>query len=224
MKNIRRRSYRNYSDRKLIEAVASSASVAGVLRELGLKPAGGNYANIQTLIKGLNLDTSHWTGQAHRKGSTLPQSITPIEKFLVKGRVNNNVHLKSRLIREGYLENKCSRCGISEWLGEPLVLHLDHKNGDRSDNRLDNLRLLCPNCHSQTTTYCGKNVGSGSKLSTFTRLDEFKSKVVAHAETFGFSSASKKYDLHPGTVSKWVTRQHGGRADTSILKIGDSTS
>ena len=64
--------------------------------------------------------------------------------------------LKKRMIREGIVENKCSCCGISEWRGKGITLQLDHINGDNSDHRKDNLRLLCPNCHSQTDTWCGK--------------------------------------------------------------------
>ena len=67
--------------------------------------------------------------------------------------------LKQKLIREGYLQNKCSICGICEWMGSQIVCELDHINGNRYDNFLENLRILCPNCHSQTKTYCGKNKG-----------------------------------------------------------------
>jgi hypothetical protein len=65
--------------------------------------------------------------------------------------------LRKRLIREGIFENKCSSCGIHEWNKKPIVMQLDHVNGDSSDHRKKNLRLLCPNCHSQTDTWCGKN-------------------------------------------------------------------
>ena len=65
--------------------------------------------------------------------------------------------LNKRLIREGMLEEKCGVCGISEWMGAPLKLQLDHINGEGSDHRFENLRLLCPNCHSQTDTWCGQN-------------------------------------------------------------------
>lgn len=65
--------------------------------------------------------------------------------------------LNKRLIKENILENKCSCCGIDSWLGERIGLHLDHIDGDNSNHVLENLRLLCPNCHSQTDTYCGKN-------------------------------------------------------------------
>lgn len=65
--------------------------------------------------------------------------------------------LKKRLIREGVLQNKCAICSISEWNKQPITMQLDHMNGDSSDHRLENVRLLCPNCHSQTDTWCGKN-------------------------------------------------------------------
>ena len=70
--------------------------------------------------------------------------------------------MKARLIKEGYIEYKCAICGIKDWLGQPLSLQLDHINGINDDHRLENLRLLCPNCHSQTDTYAGKNKGVSS--------------------------------------------------------------
>jgi 5-methylcytosine-specific restriction endonuclease McrA len=65
--------------------------------------------------------------------------------------------LKNRLIKEGIKENKCEECGITEWMGQELVMHLDHKDGNSHNHVIDNLRLLCPNCHAQTDTWCGKN-------------------------------------------------------------------
>ena len=65
--------------------------------------------------------------------------------------------LKKRILRAGLLKNECYICGLKEWLNKPIVLQLDHINGNNKDNRIENLRLLCPNCHSQTSTWCGKN-------------------------------------------------------------------
>lgn len=73
------------------------------------------------------------------------------------GRYINSHALKLRLIEEGILESKCSICGLSEWNGKEIPIELDHINGVHSDNRLINLRILCPNCHAQTDTYCAKN-------------------------------------------------------------------
>jgi transposase-like protein len=85
----------------------------------------------------------------------------PIETYLVRGRRTNRSHLKQRLLTAGLKENRCERCGIEKWLGEPLSMALHHINGDGLDNRLENLSLLCPNCHSQTPNFSGRNVRIG---------------------------------------------------------------
>jgi transposase-like protein len=83
--------------------------------------------------------------------------LIPLEKLLVKGRRTNRTHLKGRLLAAGLKENRCELCGISTWQGRQLNVQLHHKNGDGTDNRLENVQFLCPNCHSQTDTYGGKN-------------------------------------------------------------------
>jgi hypothetical protein len=82
----------------------------------------------------------------------------PIETYLVRNRRTNRSHLKQRLIRSGLKENRCERCGIAEWRGEPLSMALHHINGDGLDNRLENISMLCPNCHSQTPNFSGRNI------------------------------------------------------------------
>lgn len=77
----------------------------------------------------------------------------PIEYFLVKNASINNTDLKRKLFASGLKEEKCEKCGIVDWLGEPLRFELDHINGINNDNRLNNLQILCPNCHSQTPTH-----------------------------------------------------------------------
>jgi len=81
----------------------------------------------------------------------------PIEVYLVSGRRTNRTHLKQRLLAEGLKQHRCERCGIESWLGEPLSMALHHVNGDGLDNRLENLVLLCPNCHAQTPNFSGRN-------------------------------------------------------------------
>lgn len=86
---------------------------------------------------------------------TRPQGV-PMCDLLVAGRRRNRTHVKQRLLASGLKDNRCDECGITEWRGERLAMQLHHVNGDGSDNRLVNLRLLCPNCHSQTENYSGR--------------------------------------------------------------------
>lgn len=154
---------RKYTDQQFIEAVRNNFSVRNVLQSLGLAPAGGSYKTFYQRVKELNLDISHFTGQGHLKGKShnwAPKMSLDI--ILVKdSSYSNSSHLKDRLIKEGILENKCHnpKCGISDWCGEPLSLHLDHIDGNNTNNLIENIRLLCPNCHSLTPTYCGRNIG-----------------------------------------------------------------
>lgn len=148
-----------WSKANVTAAVENNVSIAGVLRDMGLKASGGNYRQFHRYAKIYSLDLSHFTGQAHLKGKTHNWARKiPDDEIFVKGSTyNNGTDLRKRILGAGLLEYECAWCGISEWRGEKLTLHVDHINGDPSDNRIENLRFLCPNCHSQTDTYAGKN-------------------------------------------------------------------
>lgn len=81
----------------------------------------------------------------------------PVGEYLVRDRRVNRTHLKGRLLAAGLKRNRCERCGIEDWLGEPLAMALHHVNGEGTDNRLENLMMLCPNCHAQTPNFSGRN-------------------------------------------------------------------
>lgn len=102
---------------------------------------------------------SHLKNQSS-KGQKKAKSRVHVSQHLIYGSTIHTYRLKQKLWRDSYKEKKCEQCGITEWQGQPVPLELDHINGDRWDNRLENLRILCPNCHALTPTNSGKNVGS----------------------------------------------------------------
>lgn len=147
---------RRWSDDELAAAVASSCSLAQAIGQLGLRVAGGNYATVRRAIAQAGLDTSHFGGQAWSKG-IVRGPRRPLDDYLSNRFPISSYALKLRLLREGILTAKCNRCGGTEWLGQPMPLELEHRDGDSSNNALANLELLCPNCHAQTPTYRNRN-------------------------------------------------------------------
>ena len=140
------------------EAIRKSKSIASICRYLGLTPAGGNYRIIHQAIEEYKLDTSHFTGQGWNVGLRFkPKAITNMADILKKDSTYQSYKLKRRLILEGLKERKCECCGLTEWQGEPIPLELHHINGDNRDHRIENLQMLCPNCHALTETYRGRN-------------------------------------------------------------------
>jgi hypothetical protein len=94
---------------------------------------------------------------AVRRGAIIPRAFPmPIEDLLVADTYRSRHNIKLRLVGEGIKPNRCEVCGLSEWLGRPLSMALHHINGDGRDNRLENLQLLCPNCHSQTANFSAR--------------------------------------------------------------------
>ena len=146
-----------YHARRLGQPFNSSANNRYDWREIqGYHDTG---RSLQECIDRFGFSPASWS-KAIREGrlvSNTPygQDKLTLEQVMERGRAPYN--LKRRLIKSGMLRDHCYICGINTWLDKPLVLHLDHINGDGDDHRYDNLRLLCPNCHSQTDTYCGRN-------------------------------------------------------------------
>jgi len=152
-----------YSEQDLRDAVKTSGSLRQVLQKLNIVAAGGNYETTKKRISHYGIDTSHFHGQLWNKGKTIGPK-RPIEEYLVNGKYIQSNSLKKRLISEGIKEHKCECCGITEWNGQPTPIELDHIDGNRYNNVIENLRILCPNCHAQTDTYCGKNKSKYLKL------------------------------------------------------------
>ncbi len=145
---------KSWDDSKLTSAVAKAETLSDVLREFGMATGSGNYKSINKAIARLGIDTSHLIGRGSGRGGN---ARTDAEVFCENSTYSRHGLLR-RLLAKGVSE-ECAVCGVGgEWQGKPLRLQVDHINGVNNDHRLENLRVMCPNCHSQTATWGGKNV------------------------------------------------------------------
>ena len=146
------------SDDQLREILLSSFSARECMLKAGWKVGGGSYNLVYTQAKRLGVSLDHFTGQGHLRGKSHNFNRKPIEYYLVENCFHISSHaLKLRLIKDGIKDHRCDICDTTEWRGQPVPIELDHINGDHYDNRLENLRIICPNCHAQTPTHAGKN-------------------------------------------------------------------
>ena len=149
---------RIWTKEDLIKTVKESSSIRQIIQKLGLIPAGGNYSQIQKYLKEYGISTSHLKGKVWNKGLTgIGVYRTALKDVLKKGSFYQSYKLKNRLFKEGLKNPLCEECGWAKKAEDGRIpLELDHINGDHYDNRLGNLRVLCPNCHSLTDGHRGR--------------------------------------------------------------------
>jgi len=206
--------------------INNSITIKEVILKLGLNYVSSHYKTINARIKEEGIDISHFNPTANRKPSI---EKTPLNNILVENSTYSRHLLKPRLIEEGLLEEICESCGIgSEWNGEPLSLQLDHINGVNDDNRFDNLRFLCPNCHSQTETFgarnhkkkdkpkcrdCGGKVSERSKSGLCIKCNgkanrkadrPSKDILLSQVKELGYVGTGKMYGVSDNAVRKWL--------------------
>lgn len=147
-----------YTKEIMEKACLNAKSIAQVCRNLGLKPIGGNYKTVKNNIEKFGIDISHFTGLRWSKGlkSSEETARIPLKSILQKDVNYSSSKLRERLIAIGLKPSVCEVCGYTE------NLELHHINGDHFDNRLENLQILCPNCHAKTDNYRGRNTSKNS--------------------------------------------------------------
>jgi hypothetical protein len=144
-----------FSPKEFADLVKNSISRSDIFDKLKMRKSGASFTILNRRIEREKVDTSHF-----RLGGELSDNRKySNEELFVKNSPNSTYRVRQRVIKDNLIDYRCKECGISEWQGKKITLELDHINGDRYDNRLVNLRFLCPNCHSQTETFGGKNMG-----------------------------------------------------------------
>ena len=146
-----------WTKEQMINAISSSFTFSDVLRKIGLSIKGGNNSTVKKFVYDNKIDISHFLGKSH--GSTKARNKKELKDVMVENSSYSRKNLKRQIIKNGILRNECYECGQNpEWKGKTLIMVLDHINGIPNDNRLENLRMLCPNCNSQQDTFSGRNI------------------------------------------------------------------
>lgn len=191
------------SDGEFTELVLNSTCTADVLRTLNYSVKGNSWAYkiIDERMKKLNI----FFGKKYAKFDTNIKAVKiPLEQVLVEDSNYNRTKLKERLIQEGLKEYKCEICGISEWLGKPISLQLHHLNGIHNDNRLSNLQILCPNCHSQTDNFGTKGKGRVIKKKCDSLPEKDKELIMSTVSELGIVEARKNLNYRNSLINAVV--------------------
>lgn len=230
---------RKYSDDQLREAVASSVTISQVIKKLGNRGCGGGtYLCIKANIKRLGLNTSHFVGMAWLRGKQHNWSSKPIEEYFIVGtKLIRGSFFRSRLIKEGIWKDECHICGLKPiWNGKPLSLQVHHMNGNKMDNRLENIKLTCPNCHSQTPNFTGRRLKKTRKpmkselnpnwrrtprVESRKVMRPSKEELSALIKSTPWTSIGKMFGVTDNAVRKWarcygLTRNASEQRDVSV--------
>jgi ferredoxin len=176
-----------YTEQELREVVAGATSLSQVLRHFGLRPAGGNHRLLRGWLEKWDISTAHFT----LEWEAPPRERTPLAAILVEGSTYSRGHLKRRLYEEGVKERRCELCGQGEeWRGVRMALILDHVTGVPNDNRIENLRIVCPDCAATLETHCGRQ----------NRVPGEERACLHCGETFRTRHSRQRYCSRPCTV------------------------
>lgn len=190
----------SYTEQEARDAISESKSWAESLRRLGLCSTGGAWRILKKYAREWEISTEHFDPGAAR-GANLKRRARPLAEVLVVGSTYGRQHVKRRLLAEGLKEPRCELCGQGEiWQGKPMSMILDHINGVRDDHRLENLRMVCPNCAATLDTHCGRR----------NRIERAKRLCLHCRKEFVPSYASQRYCSRPCGV-RWDRSTGGSR-------------
>lgn len=237
--NLKTKTHRSWSDDEMTKAISSSFSVSEVLRKIGLTVRAGNFDTVKRFVKKYNIDISHLKGRGWRSGirSVSVKYLKNKDYLLVENSVISRTALKKYLLYSGKLKNQCSICNCSEvWQGKPITMVMDHINGVNDDNRIENLRMLCPNCNSQQSTFCRGRFFSQPIAKEDKKCSQCNSRIHCQTKTYlckecngikqrkvprpskeeleklvsenSMVSLGKKFGVSDNAVRKWM-RQYG---------------
>ena len=195
---------------KLKMIIESSSNISEVLRKLELKISNGNYRTIKKIISEHLIDISHF----HRKiGYGKNNKKMELSTIMVKDSSYNTTKLKKRLIEEGIKEHRCEKCNNTDWFGDLIPIELHHINGNCRDNRLDNLQILCPNCHTFTDNYGSKNMNNVKRkepLKKILKPNEYGDKyelINWFNECDSFLCVSLLKNIPIRTLRSWIIKE-----------------
>lgn len=208
----------NFTEAEIALAVARSRNYSEAMRLLGMPVAGGNHATFKKLVRASAVDTHHFETHSARARRTLRgrHQGRPNAEVFRAGSRHTGAALKKRMFALGVKE-ECCLCGQDEnWRGKKFTLILDHIDGDNTNNRLENLRIVCPNCNATLDTHCGKNYhkkkparpydhGRGKPRASRRKVVRpEREEVVAFIEKHGYSAAGREYGVSDNAVRKWI--------------------
>lgn len=202
----------------LKQLIEKNNSLSGILRDMNIKSNSGNYQTLHRYTNKFELSLNKILND-NSKYIGLQNGITyKLSEILIKDSSYGNTHsLKKRLYKEGLKQPFCEKCRQNEnWNGEKMSLILDHINGNHSDNRIENLRILCPNCNATLPTHGGKNIGYDKKIKRKERniIEESKKKrkverpshkqLVSDVSLLGYLATGRKYNVSDNSIRKWI--------------------
>lgn len=218
-----------YTDEQLIEAVKSSKNMRELLSSLNVAISGSMSNIVKKRLAHLNIDTSHWNKKWNPQFTIFGRKNVPLDEIFKSNSPWSPNFIRQTIRKNNLIEYKCNICGIETWNNLQITLQLDHINGDRKDNRLENLRYLCPNCHSQTPTWgtksrkevfnclsCGRTITKGATqcLSCANSIKISPTKIIWPSieellkllETFTYVDLSKQLGVSDNAIRKHIRK------------------